>query len=163
MPRLNFGDWQQWDDATSIAPSKTLPGGLYLLAHCHSGRAPAKATPKSVPREGVYIGISKNLHSRPVRGRHKGVTDYLKKIDANKDRLFLATAHLFDPTDAILRIYAEHLETSLIWQYTDHHGHPPALHFDQKGHNTKEVEELGAPSEAVRRLALLTFPVTGAV
>jgi hypothetical protein len=96
-----------------------------------------------LPFEVVYVGITKNLNTRP-NNEHAGVQLYQKKIDDPKNgRLFVSTAPLFVTgcmDYAVQRIYAEHVETLLIWKFTDQHGYPPVLHYGHKGQNANEVD-----------------------
>ena len=72
-----FEDWKPWDERRQVSGSPSR-GGVYLLAHCSDGAAPAKATPESLPREVVYVGITKDLATRPANG-HEGVKQYHKR------------------------------------------------------------------------------------
>jgi hypothetical protein len=70
---------------------------------------------------------------------------YHEKIDTSDQGLFVAVAPLFATgcdEYAVLRIYAEHVEALLVWNFTDQHDYPPVLHYGHKGHNVKEVAEV---------------------
>jgi hypothetical protein len=139
---VQFRDWQLWNAAKAAPADAPACGGVYLLAHSHTGVKPERASPENLPREVVYIGVSNNLGMRPIRGTHTGVKDYHDKIDGTNERLFVATAPLFETgceDYAVQRIYAEYVEAWLIWMFTKQHGYPPVLHYDQKGHNAPEV------------------------
>jgi hypothetical protein len=92
--------------------------------------APSRATLECLPFEVVYVGMTKNLSTRP-RDDHDGVRLYHKKIDRKDERLFVTVAPLFVTgcrDYAVQRKYAEHIETLLVWTFTNQHGHPPVLH-----------------------------------
>jgi hypothetical protein len=94
-----------------------------------------------MPVEVVYVGNTKNLNTRPSDD-HAGVRLYHKTIDQTNSRLFVTVAPLFVTgckDYAVQRIYAEHIETLLVWKFTDQHGYPPVLHYGHKGHNAQEV------------------------
>jgi len=136
-----FDDWRKWDVRKTVSVGYTQ-GGVYLLAHCRSGSPPARATEERLPREVVYVGVTKNLDTRPIRGSHKGVSKYHKQIDSSDKRLFVAFARLFETNCidyAVQRIYAQHVEALLVWKFTEQHGYPPALHYGHKGRYETQV------------------------
>jgi len=139
-----FGDWREWDVRNGVSAGQAQ-GGVYVLAHCSSGRPPAKATVERLPREVVYVGVTKNLGTRPIRGRHDGVSKYHRQIDASDKRLFVAFAPLFETNCvdyAVQRIYAQYVESLLVWKFTAEHSYPPALHYGHKGRYQMQVAEV---------------------
>lgn len=85
-------------------------------------RPPARASGERLPREVVYVGVTKNLNARPIRGRHDGVSKYHEQIDSSDQRLFVAFAPLFDTNCVdydLQRIYAEYVEALLVWKFTE--------------------------------------------
>src|SRR5262245_26357589 len=120
-----FSEWRQW--GAPLVRFKPAEGGVYLLAHSRSGTAPARATLESLPIEVVYVGNTKDLNTRPSHD-HGGMRLYHKTIDPMNRRLFVTVAPLYVTgceDYAVQRIYAEHVETLLIWNFTAQHHHPP--------------------------------------
>jgi hypothetical protein len=141
---ISFDDWKPWKNRKRPSDA-SREGGVYLLAHCQSGSPPARASEGSLPREVVYVGVTKDLNSRPILGRHDGVSKYHKQIDRTDERLFVAFAPLFE-TDcddyAQQRVYAQHVEALLVWRFTEQHGYPPALHYGHKGKFREQIAQV---------------------
>ena len=108
------------------------------------GVGTSKAKPERLPWEVVYVGITNNLNTRPASD-HAGVKKYLDQIHAMDDRLFVTFTQLFETGCADYaqqRIYAEYVEALLVWRFTQQHGHPPVLHYGQKGKHADQVAAL---------------------
>jgi hypothetical protein len=133
-----------WDLRPNLR-SEPANGGVYLLAHCSSGSAPANATLERLPFEVIYVGNTKNLNVRPARGCHSGVELYHTRVDPTDERLFVTVAPLFETACAdyaVQRIYSHCIEAALVWTYTQRHGYPPLLNYTHKSLYAAEVATL---------------------
>ena len=141
--QVAFTPWRPWRTRSKpiISPSC---GGVYLVAHCHSGKPPEIPTPDNLPVEVVYIGEAKDLNSRPLTGPHSKIqARYPQLFGPKRDSLFVTYAPLYETGCKdydVRRVFSSYVEAMLVWRYTERHGHPPALHYKEREEKPKWLD-----------------------
>ena|SRR2546425_12096052 len=132
---ITFGPWTKWTDR-GTSRTDTAHGGVYLFAYCPAVRPPAVPTVDQLPQEVVYVGDAKNLNRRPLSGVHHRLQRYEQLFGDPRKTLFVTVAPLYQTTCVephVERAFSFYTEAQLVWNYTDRHGHPPAMHYKDKG------------------------------
>lgn len=140
----------RWADRSSLRRSDGPWLGLYLWARFEAGPSPSIPYPE-LPEEVVYVGETKNLDQRPLAGRHHRLAHWRDSFpdDPQFTQLYLSICRLQQfqggyAADAAktlyprLRVYTQYVEAKLYWEYTQHWGHLPALHY-KKGSRDRDV------------------------
>jgi len=150
-PPIEFTHWVSWADRGTLRRADGPWLGLYLWARFD--RAPSQSTKPypSLPEQLIYIGETKHLDLRPLAGRHHRLAHYRDTFPDDRDlqRLYISVCHLYHFKDgyktaaasalyANLRVYTQHIEAQLYWEYTRRWGRPPALHY-KKGRKDADV------------------------
>ena len=107
--------------------------GLYVLARFDGSVPDAGPSVKCLPKEIIYVGMSKNLNNRPLRGAHHGAKRYQRTHnDPRCSRLYISIFPVYaaeQPTVAMRRRWyrlTKYLEMKVHWEYTRQHKEPPA-------------------------------------
>ena len=130
-----FEKWRNWERRRDPPVDPTC-GGVYLLAYCSTGKPPEVSSIDSLPVEVIYVGDAKDLNKRPLTGRHHRIERYRELFGSNMERLFVACAPLYETLcddSHLKRAFSFYAEAMLVWKYTKLHGHPPAMHYKDKG------------------------------
>ena len=121
--------------ATDRASSRPTEGCTYF-ASCPTGVPPAIPSAKKLPQCVVYVGDAKDLNKRPLTGTHHRIKRYQELFDQELKSLFVSFAPIYQTgcqDSHVQRAFAFFAEAMLVWEYTKRHGHPPAMHYKDKG------------------------------
>jgi hypothetical protein len=128
---VSFSRWCAWHDRHDLQKEGRGPGaGLYLLSRFEI--APDRdVTPSwlDLPVEVFYVGMSKNLHSRPLQDHRDGKRRYRAKFkeDHGYGHLYVSVAPVFPvecSNQLLWYILLQHLETKIAWGYASKHRVP---------------------------------------
>ena len=139
---VDFSEWKAWTKNRNDLVQKTedVHGGIYMFAHFTDGVPPAeRATVEDVPKEVVYIGMSKNLNNRPL-DKHSCIARYRENFDdSDLDHLDVCILPVYavkDPDRMLFYHRIRLLEVEVQFRYLDIYRKLPALHY--KEHRDKK-------------------------
>lgn len=143
-PPIAFSPWVHWDDRPQLIDEQQFMG-MYLWAHFHQ-KPDQTIVPseRALPEELIYVGETKNLNARPLRGLgHQRLEHYCDIFpgDSNFSYLYVSVFRVecYEDSDRCrgLRAYTRYVEDLIYWKYVEAHGRRAALDYKKKpGHWT---------------------------
>ena len=128
---VSFLPWRSWRDRAELRGKENeAHAGLYVLARF---AAPPESNPVpswlDLPAEVFYVGMSKNLHVRPLRDQPNGKRRYRNKFkdDRGFGYFYVSVAPVFPadcPDQLRWYILLQYLEAKVAWKYALKHGVP---------------------------------------
>lgn len=140
-PPVSFGPWTPWSERASLRRSDGPWVGLYIWGQFERTPSSTERAYPDLPRQVAYIGETKHLDDRPLRGPHHRTRHYRDtfKTDPELGQLFVSIARVrafpggYEAANTAdyqcVRVFTRYLEARIYWEYTKKWGYPPALHY----------------------------------
>ncbi len=133
-PSIEFTNWCPWDNRKHLREGESPCPGVYIWGRFDS--PPAGRPYPEIPREVIYVGETKDLNGRPLKGRHHRIKHYhgIYPDDPALQRLYVSVFRVGvvgDPRRHCTRAFTRYVEDLIYWEYTRNYGHRPALDYKE--------------------------------
>ena len=142
-PTNKFTKWVPWNERDELFfDEDDIHAGIYMFA-CFTDEDPSpermRATTEKVPRQVIYVGMSKNLNNRPLTTHNR--PDRYREIydDPDLEALYVCILPVFpisDPDRSLFYYLIQLLEMQVQFRYVELYRTPPILHY--KEHRDKK-------------------------